>query len=242
MTDPKDEPGREHDDLTPLEGIPDDGGSGGSRFGPGDGDAGDPLTGEVLDDGAGAGESTRGLAAQIVQMLYVTVQVARIPLLLVILLPIVPALVALAFGFVLGGGWLIAAGIIFVLGLASPALLWVQRRSAIRSVENPDDLTTEIARALDLPGAFGDAGRAVRGVRGLHLGSGNIFGRMRRLHRWFGGASDVVTRFTEFPKLRPFLPPRLMFTWYFTLASPIGAAVFVIFAVIEIIALIARLF
>ncbi|GAB3561692.1 hypothetical protein [Spelaeicoccus albus] len=202
----------------------------------------EPITGEVIDDGSAAGESTRGLAAQIVQMLYVTVQVARIPLMLVILLPVVPALVALAFGFVLGGGWLLAAAIIFVVGLASPALLWVQRRSAIKSVEDPDDLTTEVARALDLPGAFGDAGRAVRGVRSLHLGSGNIFGRMRRLHNWFAGATDVVTRFTEFPKLRPFLPPRLMFTWYFTLASAIGAAVFVVFAIIEIIALIARLF
>lgn len=207
----------------------------------------EPITGEVLGDGdtfgAGrSGESTRDLAAQIVQMLYVTVQVVRIPLMLVILLPVIPAVIALAFGFVLGGGWLLAAAIIFVLGMASPVLLWIQRRSAIRSVEEPDELTTEIARALDVPGAFADAGQAVRGVRGLNLGSGNIFGRFRRLHRWLGGTKDIFTRFTEFPTLRPFLPPRLIFTWYFTIASAVGAAVFVLFAVIEIIALIARLF
>lgn len=213
-----------------------------------DSNSGDePITGEVLGDddafgGARAGESTHELAAQIVQMLYVTVQVVRIPLMLVILLPVLPAVVALAFGFVLGGGWLLAAAIIFVLGMASPVLLWIQRRSAIRAVADSDTLTTEIARALDMPGAFADAGRAVRGVRGLNLGTGNVFGRFRRLNRWLGGAKDVVTRFTEFPTLRPFLPPRLVFTWYFTIASAVGAVVFVLFAIVEIIALIAKLF
>lgn len=207
---------------------------------PGDGDEEDPLIGEVVGDESTAGESTRDLAAQIVQMLYVTVQFARIPVMLIVLLPVVPAVVELLFGLVLGGWWLIVAGIVAILGLAAPALLWVQLKSAVRSVRDQNAMIDEVARALDLPGAFNDAGRTVRAVRGLHLGNGSIFGRLRRLHKWIKRGTDVVTRFTEFPKLRPFLPPRLAFTWYATLAAPIAAAGFVIFAIVEIVALIAQ--
>src|SRR5699024_10596651 len=111
-------------------------------------------------------------------------QFARIPIMLIVLLPVAPAVVALLFGLVLGGWWLIVAGIIVVLGLAAPAYLWVQLKSAVKSVRDTSAMTDEVARALDVPGAFNDAGRTVRAVRGLHLGSGSIFGRMRRLHKW----------------------------------------------------------
>ncbi|TDD71605.1 hypothetical protein E1262_05530 [Jiangella aurantiaca] len=180
---------------------------------------------------AAAGETRARVIRDLAAALAVLVRRARIPLLVVGLLPLTPALVLALEGLAVGGD----GGLFFLaLALAGAAPgLWVlwRRRRLMRAVDSVDELAGELAEAYDVAGAWARAGDALHQVRSAGPG---LRGAGRAARGVWAGVQltrDLFDRFSDLPRVAPFLPVSLQFTGYLCLVSVVATVVLVALAV-----------
>ncbi|WGW13895.1 hypothetical protein LWF01_09205 [Saxibacter everestensis] len=202
----------------------------------------EPIEGVVVgsaDDRSAGSGTTSPVVRELVRALTVAVALLKFPLLAVGVLPFVPAAFALIFAFILGGTWLVVGAIITALLIAGPVVLLLFRRSAIKAVSSAQSLEDEISRGLDLADAWKDARSTVHEVRDLGANNPGLFGRFKQVRHAMNGMQGLFERFTEFPRLRPFLPPRLPWTGYLVVASLVGTVLLVVLGIVEFVAILA---
>lgn len=180
---------------------------------------------------ASAGETRAKVIRDLAAALAVLVRRVRIPLFAVGLLPLTPALVLALEGLSLGGN----AGVFFlVLALlgAWPGLwvLW-RRRRLMRAVDPVDELAAELAQAYDVAGAWAKAGDALQQVRAAGPGLRGAGRAARGVWAGVRLTKELFDRFSDLPRVAPFLPVRLQFTGYLCLASVVSTVVLVALAV-----------
>lgn len=179
---------------------------------------------------ASAGEARVALVRQLAAALATLVRRVRIPLLVAGVLPLPPALLLVLEGFAADRG----GPFFFALAIAGAApglvLLW-RRRRLLRAVDPVDELAAELGEAYDVAGAWARAGDALAQVQSAGPGLRGA-GRAAR-GVWVGVklTRDVFERFSDLPRVAPFLPVSLQFTGYLCLASIVAAAVLGVLAV-----------
>jgi len=139
---------------------------------------------------ASAGEARVRVIRDLATALAVLVRRVRIPLLVVGLLPLTPAL---------------------VLAL--------------------DELAAELAQAYDVAGAWAKAGDALQRVRSAGPGLRGAGRAARGVWAGVQLTKELFDRFSDLPRVAPFLPIRLQFTGYLCLASLVATAVLIILVV-----------
>ncbi|MGH8826396.1 MAG: hypothetical protein ACRDVZ_02125 [Jiangellaceae bacterium] len=191
----------------------------------------------IRDVAAGAESGRLRLTREIATALAVIVRRLRLPLLLVALLPIVPAALLLVVAGAIGGqtgGGLAALAVIALV----PAgwLLW-RRRQLMWAVEPVDALAGEIGTAFDVTDAWSEGRSTLRKIREF----GREGWRPLRLARgaWTGlrFALSLFERVTDLPRIAPFTPTRLTTTSYLGIACVVGAAVVMLADVVAVMAL-----
>ncbi|RIQ34788.1 hypothetical protein [Jiangella rhizosphaerae] len=179
---------------------------------------------------ASAGETRARVIRDLAAALAVLVRRVKVPLLAVGLLPLPPALVLLVEGFAedIGRRYFIGAAAI----VAAPGLwvLW-RRRRLVRAVDPVDELAAELAQAYDVAGAWARAGDALHQVRAAGPGLRGAGRAARGVWAGMQLTKDLFDRFSDLPRVAPFLPVSLQFTGYLCLASVVAAAVGVVLAV-----------
>lgn len=179
----------------------------------------------AADAASSAGEARVTLSRELAEGLAGVVRRARIPLLIVGLLPLIPALLVAIEAAVLGG----YPGLVFLaiaVAGASPglALLW-RRRRLLRAADPPEELAAELGEAYDIAGAWARAGDALEQVQTAGPGLRGARQAARGLWAGFQLTRDMFERFSELPRVAPFLPVSLQFTGSLCLASVVSAVV-----------------
>lgn len=180
---------------------------------------------------ASAGEARVRVIRDLATALAVLVRRVRIPLLVVGLLPLTPALVLAIEGLAVGG-----RGGLFIVLLALAGAwpgLWVlwRRRRLVRVVEPVDELAAELAQAYDVAGAWGKAGDALQRVRSAGPGLRGAGRAARGVWAGVQLTKELFDRFSDLPRVAPFLPIRLQFTGYLCLASAVATVVLIVLVV-----------
>lgn len=178
----------------------------------------------AVEAAASAGEARATLVRELARALAVLVRRVRIPLLVAGVLPLPPALLLVIEGLAADRGGpfflaLAAAG-------AAPglALLW-RRRRLVRAVDPVDELAAELGQAYDVAGTWARAGDALEQVRSAGPGLRGAGRAARGVWAGVQLTKDVFDRFSDLPRVAPFLPVSLQFTGYLCIASIIAAGV-----------------
>jgi hypothetical protein len=178
-----------------------------------------------------AGEARVRVITDLAAALAVLVRRVRIPLLVVGVLPLTPAFVLALEGLALGG----RGGVFFlVLALAGAAPgLWVLRRRQrlLRAVEPVDELAAELAQAYDVAGAWAKAGDALQQVRSAGPGLRGAGRAARGVWAGVRLTKELFERFSDLPRVAPFIPVSLQFTGYLCLASLVATVVLIVLVV-----------
>lgn len=166
---------------------------------------------------------------EVVGLLAGLVRRLRTPLLWVSLLPVLPALVLL-FIAIDQHRWF--PGLIAVAGLVPSGWLTRRRRQLVSALEPPAVAVAEL-RAVFSPAELGNQLRTnLLAVRGKSL-------RPRQLARsvWRGVKLTAAThaRYTDVPRLAPFLPGRLRGLAFLTAACVVSGAVLAVFALLGLV-------
>lgn len=174
---------------------------------------------------AAAGESRAALVRELAGAVSAVVRRTRIPLLVVGLLPLIPALVVAIEALALGGnpGLVLLA---LALGGAAPGfwLLW-RRRRMMRAVDPSDELAAQLGEAYDIAGAWARAQDALDQVRSAGRGLRGAGQAVRGLWAGIQLSRDAFDQFSDLPRVAPFLPASLQFTGSLCLASVVSAVI-----------------
>ncbi|SDU74542.1 hypothetical protein [Jiangella alkaliphila] len=179
---------------------------------------------------ASAGEARATVVRELAAALAVLVRRVRIPLLVAGVLPLPPALLLVLEGLAADSGrpfFLAVAAAGAALGLL---LLW-RRRRLVRAVDPVDELAAELAEAYDVAGAWARANDALEQVRSAGPGLRGAGRAARGVWAGVQLTKDLFDRFSDLPRVAPFLPVSLQFTGYLCLASVVAAGVLGGFAV-----------
>ncbi|MEO5834996.1 MAG: hypothetical protein ABJA16_07005 [Nakamurella sp.] len=145
----------------------------------------------------------------------------RTPLLVLTLLPVVPAVVLVVVSVGVG---VATPAVVAVLGLVAPGWLTVRRRQLVTALVPADAAVADLRRTFDLS----EIGGRVRDNL-LHSGGQRLTLRPRALAGsvWKGVkvTADLHRRFTDVPRLAPFLPGRLRGLAFLAIACVVSGVV-----------------
>lgn len=175
----------------------------------------------VPTDRPGRGAVVQQRAVELVGLLGGLIARLRTPLLVLTLLPVVPAVALLVVAVVVG---VATPAVIAVLGLIAPAWLTVRRRQLVRALVPADTAVAELKRTFDLAAIGGQLRDNL-----LRSGGERLALRPRALagSLWKGVkvTADLHGRFTDVPRLAPFMPGRLRGLALLAIGCVISAAV-----------------
>ncbi|TDE12237.1 hypothetical protein [Jiangella asiatica] len=187
--------------------------------------------------GASAGEARTRLIKELAVGLAALVGRAKLPLLAVGVAPLPFALVLVLEGLALGGT---AGQVVVVLGLigAVPGLwvLW-RRRRLVGAVQPVEELAAELAQAYDIAGAWAKAGDALQRVRTAGPGLRGAGRAARGIWAGVRLTRELFDRFSDLPRVAPFVPVRLQFTGYLCVASLASVIILAALCVVGVLAL-----
>jgi hypothetical protein len=162
-------------------------------------------------------------AVELVGLLGALIARLRRPLLVLTLLPVVPAAALLVVAIVVGAG---SPAVVALAGLVAPAWLTVRRRQLVRALVPADAAVADLRRTFDLAAI----GAQLRDNL-LRPGAGSSALRPRALAGtlWRGVSSTAAlhNRVTDVSRLAPFLPGRLRGLAFLGIACVVSAVLLV---------------
>ncbi|WP_157553060.1 hypothetical protein [Jiangella gansuensis] len=172
-----------------------------------------------------AGEARTRLIHEIAAALAVLVRRVRLPLLVVSVLPQPFALLLALEGLALGGTpGAVVAGLAVLGSVPGLWVLW-RRQRMVHAVDSVDELAGELAQAYDVAGAWAKAGDVLTkmrsagpGLRGAGRAAGGLWAGVQLTR-------ELFDRFSDLPRVAPFLPVRLQFTACLCVASIVSAVI-----------------